>query len=46
MRPRRGGAAVLFARGFFRYYGIDFSKSRRFRLAYDEKQSLHVLEPE
>jgi hypothetical protein len=43
---RRGGGAVVFARGFLRYFKIDHSRARRFKLVFDEKQSLHVLEPE
>jgi len=43
---RRGGGAIIFAKGFLRYFGIEYSRARRFSLVFDEKQALYILQPE
>jgi len=43
---RRHGGATIFAWGFLRYFGVEFSQVRRFSLVFDEKQALHILQPE
>jgi hypothetical protein len=40
---RRKHDGAIYAKAFFAYYGVDFSKAARFDIDYDEKNGLHVL---
>ncbi len=42
----RGAGAAVFAKGFLKYFGIEHNKSRRFKLVFDKKQRLYILEAE